>query len=197
MNSKPNKSGILIKNKPAISSKIMDMQEDSLPIYKTIKEIINSGEKDTGRLYHILNALKQDKPLYKSDRQYLDDCILDFLDSKRKKISNISKFNYASKTSTNAINDVPFVSKNIIPINQIKTFDNLKNLDIGKLAENDISVVMNSVEISSNKIEDLRREYENGTSILESRDQTLTSHINSLNSRFEDTKSIYEKNETT
>ena len=53
---------------------------------------------------------------------------------------------------------------------------------------------MQSIELLSNKIEDLRLEYENGTSILENRDQSFTSHIHSLNARFEDTKSLYEKN---
>ena len=95
MNSKSNRSRILTKNISETSSKTADRQEDSLSLYKKIEEIINIGKKDTGRLSHILNTLKQDKILYKSDRQYLDDCLLDFVNNKGKKISSISTFNFA------------------------------------------------------------------------------------------------------
>ena len=84
----------LTKNKSEPSSKPSARQENSLHIYKKIEEIIDTGKKDTGRLYHILNTLKQGKVFYKSDRQYLDDCFLDFPDSKRKKISSKSKFDF-------------------------------------------------------------------------------------------------------
>ena len=47
----------------------------NLTINETIGKIeymINAGEGDTGRLFHILEFLKNKKPLYNSDKSYLE-----------------------------------------------------------------------------------------------------------------------------
>ena len=193
MNSKSNSSRALTKS-TSKTSKIMNKTDDYLPIYKKIEEIISTGKKDTGRLHHILSTLKENKFLYKSDQQYLDECLLDFSDSE-KKFQFTPKHNFSYETSVDLSHDQD--SENIVSVNYVQTHDSAVDVDVQKYSEDDISTVMHSIELLSNKIEDLRKEYENGTSTLENRDQTLTSHIHSLNARFEDSKLMYEKNGTT
>ena len=171
-------------------AKPVNKQNNSLPLYKKIEEMISSGKKDTGRLYHILDALKQGKYLYRSDEKYLDECLSDS-NEKKKKIMPMPENNFLSKESVHMSGDM--VSENIVSSSNVQTYDSMKNTDEKKYPENDLSTVMHSIESLSNKIEDLRKEYENGTYTLEHRDQTITSHIHSLNARFEDSKLMYEK----
>ena len=189
MNSKSGQNRALTKSKYE-TSKIVNKQDDSLPLYKKIEEMISTGKKDTGRLHHILSTLKENKFLYKSDKQYLEDCIPNSFDSENK-LHFMSKHNLPSGRFDNLKSD-PVVS-----VNYIQTPDSSVDVDMKKHSESDLSTVMHSIELISNKIEDLRKEYENGTSNLEHRDQTLTSHIHSLNARFEDSKLMYEKSGTT
>ena len=57
MNSSSNRIEGMTKNKP----NSLKNKNSSLPLYQKIEEIINAGKKDTGRLYHILNSLKEGK----------------------------------------------------------------------------------------------------------------------------------------
>ena len=151
MNYNSNSSSALIKSRSK-TSKIVNKVDDSLPLYKKIEEIISTGKKDTGRLHHILSTLKENKFLYKSDQQYLDECLLDFSDSE-KKIQFTSKSNLLFETSADLYDDLG--SENIVPVNYVQTHDSTVNVDVRKYPENDISTVMHSIELLSNKIEDL------------------------------------------
>ena len=190
MNSKPGESNYMTKNKSRFSSVSSDTK-DTLPLYKQIQEIIDTGKKDTGRLYHILNSLKQGKFIYKSDRQYLDECLSEH--QSKKKIPYSTKLDSSYALTETRIPET-IVSQSTVQTNQIQTSSEFREIDVQNPTGDDISAIMNSIEQLSNKIEDLRREYENGASIFENRDQTMTSHIHSLNARFEDAKSMYEKN---
>ena len=107
MNSKSGLNGALIKSKYE-TSKIVNKQNNSLPLYKKIEEMISSGKKDTGRLHHILDALKQGKSLYHSDKQYLDDCLSSVLQSS----DSYKKFKYeTSKIVNKQNNSLPLYKK--------------------------------------------------------------------------------------
>lgn len=41
-------------------------------LFDEIQNLIDNGKGDTGRLYFIMDSLKKQKPLYKSDQNYLD-----------------------------------------------------------------------------------------------------------------------------
>jgi hypothetical protein len=61
-------------NSKLIESKMSHLERMSLS--QTISEVdalIDSGNGDAGRLYHILEFLKNNRPLYHSDRVYLEN----------------------------------------------------------------------------------------------------------------------------
>jgi hypothetical protein len=61
-------------NSKIIESKMSELEHLSLnQTISKVDALINSGNGDAGRLYHILEFLKSNRPLYHSDRVYLEN----------------------------------------------------------------------------------------------------------------------------
>ncbi|GKS66530.1 hypothetical protein YTPLAS73_00770 [Nitrosarchaeum sp.] len=168
--------------------------ENAIQLYKKIELLIENKIEDPGRLNHILITLKQGKPLYNSDKNFLNKClsiVLEVTNEKNttSKILPVYQKNFKKEENSTTKNQCRLIYSE--DQQEGKLF---KEHSTRKFADNDNSMIIESIETLSNKIEDLRDEFEHGLSISESRDRTLTSHIHSLNARFEDNKITFENN---
>src|SRR5712692_5095465 len=59
-------------------------------LIKSVLYLIESRKGDVGRLNYILNTLQDGKPLFSSDKKYLDTLILAYIDSAKRREIGIS-----------------------------------------------------------------------------------------------------------
>jgi hypothetical protein len=65
----------------------------SSDLIRSVVYLIESGKGDVGRLNYILNALQDGKPLFASDKKYLDTLISTYVDSAKRREIGISADN--------------------------------------------------------------------------------------------------------
>ncbi|HYL66292.1 MAG TPA: hypothetical protein VEU72_03985 [Nitrosopumilaceae archaeon] len=78
----------------------------SSDLVRTVVYLIESGKGDVGRLNYILNALQDGKPLFVSDKKYLDTLISTYVDSAKRREIGISSDNELINELRNELNRV-------------------------------------------------------------------------------------------
>jgi hypothetical protein len=75
-------------------------------LVRSVIYLIESGKGDVGRLNYILNVLQDGKPLFESDKKYLDTLISTYIDSAKKREIGISVGNEPINELRNELNRV-------------------------------------------------------------------------------------------
>jgi len=75
-------------------------------LIRSVVYLIESGKGDVGRLNYILNVLQNGKPLFASDKKYLDTLILTYNDSTKKPEIGISASNESINELRSELNKV-------------------------------------------------------------------------------------------
>jgi hypothetical protein len=78
----------------------------SSDLIRSVIYLIESGKGDVGRLNYILNVLQDGKPLFESDKKYLDTLISTYIDSAKKREIGISVGNEPINELRNELNRV-------------------------------------------------------------------------------------------
>lgn len=78
----------------------------SSDLIRSVVYLIESGKGDVGRLNYILNTLQDGKPLFASDKKYLDTLISTYIDSAKKREIGISVGNEPINELRNELNRV-------------------------------------------------------------------------------------------
>lgn len=78
----------------------------SSDLIKSVIYLIESGKGDVGRLNYILNALQDGKPLFASDKKYLDTLISTYIDSAKRREIGISAGNESINELRSELNKV-------------------------------------------------------------------------------------------
>ncbi|TSA17656.1 MAG: hypothetical protein D4R72_04040 [Nitrosopumilales archaeon] len=78
----------------------------SSDLIRSVIYLIESGKGDVGRLNYILNMLQDGKPLFESDKKYLDILISTYIDSAKKREIGISVGNEPINELRNELNRV-------------------------------------------------------------------------------------------
>ena len=78
----------------------------SSDLVRTVVYLIESGKGDVGRLNYILNALQDGKPLFVSDKKYLDTLISTYVDSAKRREIGISSDNESINELRSELNRV-------------------------------------------------------------------------------------------
>ncbi|HET6459048.1 MAG TPA: hypothetical protein VFG24_09250 [Nitrosopumilaceae archaeon] len=78
----------------------------SSDLIRSVVYLIESGKGDVGRLNYILNVLQNGKPLFASDKKYLDTLVLTYSDSIKKPEIGISVDNESINELRSEVNKV-------------------------------------------------------------------------------------------
>ncbi|HEV2192681.1 MAG TPA: hypothetical protein VGR54_03575 [Nitrosopumilaceae archaeon] len=78
----------------------------SSDLIRSVVYLIESGKGDVGRLNYILNVLQNEKPLFTSDKKYLDTLISTYIDSAKRREIGISAGNESINELRSELNRV-------------------------------------------------------------------------------------------